>query len=410
MKDKLFNLIDQEYQRQREHIELIASENFVSQEILQATGSILTNKYAEGYPNKRYYGGCEVVDQIEQMAIDLAKKLFNAQHANVQPHAGSQANVAVYAACLQPNDVVLGMDLGAGGHLTHGSKVNFSGKLYHFESYGIDEKSGQLDYQAILEKAKQVKPKLIVAGASAYSLQIDFKKFRDIADEVGALLMVDMAHIAGLVAVGLHPSPVPYADFVTTTTHKTLRGPRSGLILCKSEWAAKIDKAVFPGNQGGPLEHVIAAKALCFMEALHPSYKEYILQLLANMQAFNKRMMELGYTLVSGGSENHLVLVDVYKSVNLTGQQAETALNEAGITVNKNSLQNDPLGVIKASAIRVGSAAMTTRGFKEKEFIQIANWIDEVLRHHDQIEVIAKVKNEVKELCCQYELVRKGNY
>lgn len=410
MHKHIFELIEKEKQRQTQHVELIASENFVSEEILQATGSILTNKYAEGYPNKRYYGGCEVVDEIEQLAIDYAKQLFGAEHANVQPHSGSQANSAVYLACLKPGDTVLGMDLGAGGHLTHGAAVNFSGKLYNFVSYGIDPVTQAIDYEAVLKQAQVVNPKLIVAGASAYSLAIDFKKFREIADAVGALLLVDMAHIAGLVASGFHQSPVPYADFVTSTTHKTLRGPRSGLILCKQEWASKIDKAVFPGSQGGPLEHVIAAKALCFLEALHPSYRDYIQQVVTNMQAFVKRMKELGYILVSGRSENHLILVDVYQSAQKSGQEVEIALGKANITLNKNSIYQDPLGVVKASGIRVGSAAMTTRGFKEKEFIQVANWIDEVIKNIENPQVIEKVKQEVIALCSQYELVRKGSY
>lgn len=410
MHKHIFELIEKEKQRQTQHVELIASENFVSEEILQATGSILTNKYAEGYPNKRYYGGCEVVDEIEQLAIDYAKQLFGAEHANVQPHSGSQANSAVYLACLKPGDTVLGMDLGAGGHLTHGAAVNFSGKLYNFVSYGIDPVTQAIDYEAVLKQAQVVNPKLIVAGASAYSLAIDFKKFREIADAVGALLLVDMAHIAGLVASGFHQSPVPYADFVTSTTHKTLRGPRSGLILCKQEWASKIDKAVFPGSQGGPLEHVIAAKALCFLEALHPSYRDYIQQVVTNMQAFVKRMKELGYILVSGRSENHLILVDVYQSAQKSGQEVEIALGKANITLNKNSIYKDPLGVVKASGIRVGSAAMTTRGFKEKEFIQVANWIDEVIKNIENPQVIEKVKQEVIALCSQYELVRKGSY
>lgn len=402
---KIFDLIKQEEERQLRHIELIASENFVSKNVLEAMGSICTNKYAEGYPNARYYGGCEIVDQIEQEAIDLAKKLYGAQHANVQPHAGSQANMAVYMACLEPGDVVLGMDLNAGGHLTHGSHVNFSGKLYQFESYGVDEVTQTINYDEVLKKAKEVKPKLIVAGASAYSQEIDFSKFKAIADEVGALLMVDMAHIAGLVAAGLHPSPVPYADFVTTTTHKTLRGPRAGLILCKKEWAKKIDKSVFPGMQGGPLMHMIAAKAICFKEALDPSFKVYQQQVIDNVKAMVDTFKELGASLVSNGSSNHLLMINVLDSYGLTGKEAEDLLNTHGFTVNKNMIPFDTQTPKYTSGIRIGSAAMTTRGFKEEQFKQIARWIDEILRdpkneiRHQQIHL------EVVELCRNYPLV-----
>lgn len=404
----IFDLIEQEHKRQLSHIELIASENFVSDNILKAQGSILTNKYAEGYPNARYYGGCEVVDLIEQKAIDLAKALFGAEHANVQPHSGSSANMAVYLASLNPFDVVLGMDLNAGGHLTHGSPYNFSGKLYKFESYGVDPMTEMIDYEVVRDIAKQVKPKLIVAGASAYSRQIDFKKFKEIADEVGALLMVDMAHIAGLVATGLHPNPVPYADFVTTTTHKTLRGPRAGLILCKKEWAKKIDKAVFPGSQGGPLEHIIAAKAICFEEALQPSFKRYIEQVIRNTKVLAEELKNYGFRIVSDTSENHLVMIDVYSTYNLTGKFVEARLNRAGITTNKNTIPNDTLKPTVSSGIRLGSAAMTTRGFKEKEFKQIAKWIYELC--HDSIseEVVEKVRDEVIQLCSHYDLIEKG--
>ncbi len=404
----IFDLIELEHKRQLSHIELIASENFVSENVLKAQGSILTNKYAEGYPNARYYGGCEVVDLIEQQAIDLAKELFGAEHANVQPHSGSSANMAVYLACLNPYDVVLGMDLNAGGHLTHGSPYNFSGKLYKFESYGVDKDTEMIDYEAVREIAKQVKPKLIVAGASAYSRLIDFKKFREIADEVGALLMVDMAHIAGLVATGLHPNPVPYADFVTTTTHKTLRGPRAGLILCKKEWAKKIDKAVFPGSQGGPLEHIIAAKAICFEEALQPSFKTYIEQVIKNTKVLADELKNYGFRIVSGTSDNHLVMIDVYSTYNLTGKFVEARLNKAGITTNKNTIPNDTLKPTVSSGIRLGSAAMTTRGFKENEFKQIAKWIYELCHDSENEEVVEKVRREVKELCSHYDLIEKG--
>ena len=404
----IFDLIELEHKRQLSHIELIASENFVSENVLKAQGSILTNKYAEGYPNARYYGGCEVVDLIEQQAIDLAKELFGAEHANVQPHSGSSANMAVYLACLNPYDVVLGMDLNAGGHLTHGSPYNFSGKLYKFESYGVDKDTEMIDYEAVREIAKQVKPKLIVAGASAYSRLIDFKKFREIADEVGALLMVDMAHIAGLVATGLHPNPVPYADFVTTTTHKTLRGPRAGLILCKKEWAKKIDKAVFPGSQGGPLEHIIAAKAICFEEALQPSFKTYIEQVIKNTKVLADELKNYGFRIVSGTSDNHLVMIDVYSTYNLTGKFVEARLNKAGITTNKNTIPNDTLKPTVSSGIRLGSAAMTTRGFKENEFKQIAKWIYELCHDSENEEVVEKVRREVKELCSHFDLIEKG--
>ena len=404
----IFDLIELEHKRQLSHIELIASENFVSDNVLKAQGSILTNKYAEGYPNARYYGGCEVVDLIEQQAIDLAKELFGAEHANVQPHSGSSANMAVYLACLNPYDVVLGMDLNAGGHLTHGSPHNFSGKLYKFESYGVDKDTEMIDYEAVREITKQVKPKLIVAGASAYSRLIDFKKFREIADEVGALLMVDMAHIAGLVATGLHPNPVPYADFVTTTTHKTLRGPRAGLILCKKDWAKKIDKAVFPGSQGGPLEHIIAAKAICFEEALQPSFKTYIEQVIKNTKVLADELKNYGFRIVSGTSDNHLVMIDVYSTFNLTGKFVEARLNKAGITTNKNTIPNDTLKPTVSSGIRLGSAAMTTRGFKENEFKQIAKWIYELCHDSENEEVVEKVRREVKELCSHYDLIEKG--
>ncbi len=402
---EIFDLIDQECKRQKQHIELIASENFVSKDILRALGSILTNKYAEGYPNARYYGGCEIIDQIEQKAIDLAKELFGAEHANVQPHAGSQANMAVYMACLEPGDTVLGMGLNSGGHLTHGSPVNFSGQLYNFVGYDVEKETEMLDMDKVRELAHEVKPKLIVAGASAYSQSLDFKKFREIADEVGAYLMVDMAHIAGLVAAGLHNNPVPHAHFVTSTTHKTLRGPRSGLILCKEEWAKKIDKSVFPGMQGGPLEHAVGAKAICFNEALQPEFKEYQQQVLNNTQALVNEFKNLGVKIISGGSVNHLLMLDVLSSYNITGQEAETILNEAGFTVNKNMIPFDTQKPRYGSGIRLGTAAMTTRGFKEEQFIQIARWIDDICRHPKDKDAHQKIYEQVLELCSQYDLV-----
>lgn len=403
---EIFDLIQKECIRQKQHIELIASENFVSNDVLKALGSILTNKYAEGYPNARYYGGCEVVDIIEQKAIDLAKELFEAEHANVQPHAGSQANMAVYMACLKPGDTVLGMGLNSGGHLTHGSPVNFSGQLYNFVGYDVNRETQKLDMEEVRQKALEAKPKLIVAGASAYSQIIDFEAFRRIADEVGAYLMVDMAHIAGLVAAKLHPSPVPYADFVTTTTHKTLRGPRSGLILCKKEWAKKVDKAVFPGMQGGPLEHSIAAKAICFNEALQPEFVEYQKQVLKNIEAMVTEFNNLGVKIVSGGSQNHLLMIDVLSSYNISGKEAETILNNAGFTVNKNMIPNDTLKPVETSGIRIGSAAMTTRGFMQEEFTQIAKWIDTICRHPQDLELHQSIYKEVVEFCQNYPLVK----
>ena len=403
--NEILKLIEAEHERQLSHVELIASENFVSKNVLAALGSVLTNKYAEGYPNARYYGGCEVVDLIEQKAIDLAKELFGAEHANVQPHSGSQANMAVYMACLKPGDVVLGMDLNSGGHLTHGSPVNFSGQLYQFESYGVNEQTEMLDMEDVRARAHAVKPKLIVAGASAYSQAIDFKLFREIADEVGAYLMVDMAHISGLVAAGLHQNPVPYADFVTSTTHKTLRGPRAGLILCKEKWAKKVDKAVFPGTQGGPLEHAIAAKAICFSEALEPSFKTYQQQVINNTQALADELKTLGVRLVSSGSVNHLLMMDVMESYGISGKQAEDALNEAGLTTNKNMIPFDKQNPRVTSGIRLGTAAMTTRGFKENEFRQVANWIHQICQDPENTELKSKVLTEVKELCSHYGLV-----
>ena len=405
LRDRLIHeAIAKEHARQLNNIELIASENYVSKDVLAAVGSILTNKYAEGYPRARYYGGCEEVDVIEELARQRACELFGAEHANVQPHSGSQANMGVYMLVLQPGDVVLGMDLAAGGHLTHGHPLNFSGMLYHFESYGVDPITSKIDYDAVRLKALEVKPKLLVAGASAYPFIIDFQKFREIADEVGAFLLVDMAHIAGLVATGFHPSPVPYADFVTSTTHKTLRGPRGGLILCKKEYAQSLDKKVFPGMQGGPLMHVIAGKAVCFNEALQPEFKRYIESLLINLQTLVAELRDLGYNIVGDGSENHLCLVNVKASVGLSGKKAERLLDEIGITCNKNSIPFDSEKPMVTSGIRLGSAAMTTRGFGEAEFKQIAHWIDMVLRNPENEELKKEIREAVSALTSQFPL------
>ncbi len=372
-----------EKNRQNTKIELIASENFVSPAVMAAQGSVMTNKYAEGYPGKRYYGGCEFVDIAENLARDRVKKLFGAEHANVQPHSGANANTAVYFAMLKPGDTVLGMNLSHGGHLSHGSPVNISGKYFNFQDYGVEEGTEVIDYDKVLARAKEVKPQLIVAGASAYPRIIDFKKFQEIADAVGAYLMVDMAHIAGLVAAGLHPNPVEYADFVTTTTHKTLRGPRGGLILCKEQYAKQIDKAIFPGIQGGPLMHVIAAKAVCFHEALQPEFKEYQKQIVANAQALAAGLQEQGFRLVSGGTDNHLMLIDV-KSKGLTGKEAEKMLDDANVTVNKNTIPFETESPFVTSGIRVGTPAVTTRGMKEAEMKEIAAIFETVLLKKDQ--------------------------
>lgn len=368
---ELAEAIFKEKSRQQQKIELIASENFVSPAVMAAQGSVLTNKYAEGYSGKRYYGGCEFVDIAEDLAIARAKKLFNAEHANVQPHCGANANMAVYFAMLKPGDTVLGMDLSHGGHLTHGSPVNISGTYFNFDAYSVEKDTEMLDYNKVLEKAKAVKPKMIVAGASAYPRKLDFKRFREIADEVGAYLMVDMAHIAGLVAAGLHQNPVDYAHFVTTTTHKTLRGPRGGMILCKEEFAKAIDKAVFPGTQGGPLMHVIAAKAVAFHEALQPEFKVYQQQIVNNAQALAKALQDMGFRLVSGGTDNHLMLIDV-KSKGLTGKEAEKMLDDANVTVNKNTIPFETEKPSVTSGVRVGTPAVTTRGMKENEMAEIA--------------------------------------
>ncbi|HIR36382.1 MAG TPA: serine hydroxymethyltransferase [Candidatus Faecimorpha stercoravium] len=386
----LAEAMQQEIHRQKNTIELIASENFVSKAVMAAMGSPLTNKYAEGYPGKRYYGGCSYVDVAENLAIERAKELFGAEHANVQPHSGSQANFAVYFAFLKPGDTILGMNLAHGGHLTHGSPVNVSGVQYHIVSYGVDQETGRIDYDEVERLAKECHPKMIVAGASAYSRIIDFPRFRQIADEVGAILMVDMAHIAGLVAAGLHPSPVPYADVVTTTTHKTLRGPRGGMILCKKEHAKAIDKAIFPGIQGGPLCHVIAAKAVCFYEALQPSFKEYQQQILNNAAALADALMERGFDIVSGGTDNHLMLVDLRKK-GITGKKAEKLLEEVGITCNKNAIPFDPEKPFVTSGIRLGTPAATSRGMKEEDMRQIADVINKTLT----------MPEETHEECCQ---------
>ena len=388
-----------EKNRQNSKIELIASENFVSPAVMAAQGSVLTNKYAEGYPGKRYYGGCEFVDIAENLARDRVKKLFGAEHANVQPHSGANANTAVYFAMLQPGDTVLGMNLSHGGHLSHGSPVNISGKYFNFQEYGVEEGTEVIDYDKVMARAKEVKPKLIVAGASAYPRVLDFKKFREIADAVGAYLMVDMAHIAGLVAAGLHPNPVEYADFVTTTTHKTLRGPRGGLILCKEQYAKQIDKAIFPGIQGGPLMHVIAAKAVCFHEALQPAFKEYQKQIVANAKALANGLQEQGFRLVSGGTDNHLMLIDV-KSKGITGKEAEKMLDDANVTVNKNTIPFETESPFVTSGIRVGTPAVTSRGMQEAEMAEIAAIFETVLLKKDE----ATAKEMVKALTDRFPL------
>lgn len=402
MKDtQIAQLIEKERSRQKHNIELIASENFCSKDVREAAGSVLTNKYAEGYPGHRYYGGCTYIDEIEELARQRVCELFHAEHANVQPHSGSQANMTVYSAVLQPGDPVLGMNLAAGGHLTHGAKVSFSGKLYQFYSYGVDPVTERLNYDDIRAAALEVKPKMIVCGASAYARTIDFQAFRKIADEVGAYLMVDMAHIAGLVAAGYHPDPVPYADFVTSTTHKTLRGPRGGLVLCKEEYAQAIDKALFPGIQGGPLCHIIAAKAVCFHEALQPEFKTYIHQVVKNCQVLAETLQEEGFRLVSGGTDNHLLLVDTM-SLGITGKDAETVLDEINITANKNAIPNDPLPANTTSGIRLGTAAMTTKGFKEEEFRKVGQWIALALKHKEDEEIKKKLREQVISLTDQY--------
>ncbi|MGN1125909.1 MAG: serine hydroxymethyltransferase [Ruminococcus sp.] len=391
----------EEQARQRRNLELIASENIVSPAVMAAMGNLLTNKYAEGYPGKRYYGGCYCVDKVEEIARKRACELFGADHANVQPHSGAQANMAVYFAMLTPGDTVMGMNLNEGGHLTHGSPVNMSGKYFNFVPYGVDPVTHRIDYDKVLEIAKECKPKLIVAGASAYPRIIDFAKFREIADEVGALLMVDMAHIAGLVAAGVHPNPVPYCDFVTTTTHKTLRGPRGGLILCKEEYAKAIDKAIFPGTQGGPLMHTIAAKAVCFGEALKPEFKEYGKQIVKNCQALADGLVKRGNKLVSGGTDNHVLLMDL-RDTGVTGKELEARLDDCYITVNKNTIPNEPLSPFVTSGVRIGTAAVTTRGLKEDDCDKIAECITMVLQDYEGNR--DKVRACVEEICKKYPL------
>ena len=390
-----------ELNRQRSKIELIASENFVSPAVMEAMGSPLTNKYAEGYPGKRYYGGCECVDIVEELARERAKKLFGAEFANVQPHSGAQANFAVFFAAMQPGDTYLGMSLAHGGHLSHGSPVNVSGKYFNVVPYGVDEKTGKIDYDQVRRLAIEHKPKMILAGASAYAREIDFKRFREIADEVGAYLMVDMAHIAGLVAAGLHQSPVPYADFVTTTTHKTLRGPRGGLILCKEKYGAMINKALFPGTQGGPLMHVIAAKAVCLKEALSPEFRDYQLQIKKNAAAMADEFMKIGVDIVSGGTDNHLMLLDLTKK-GITGKELEHNLDEVNITVNKNTIPNDPQSPFITSGVRIGTPAVTTRGFKEDDVRETANLINMVISDFEGNR--GEVMNRVETLCKKYPL------
>ena len=398
---ELCSAMKDELKRQREHIELIASENFVSDAVLAAMGSHLTNKYAEGYPGKRYYGGCQYVDVVENLARDRAKKLFCAEHANVQPHSGAQANMAVYFAMLNPGDTVMGMNLSHGGHLTHGSPVNMSGKYFNFVAYGVTDDAEVIDYDALEKQALEVNPKLIVAGASAYPRTIDFARLREIADKVGCLLMVDIAHIAGLVAAGEHPNPVPYADFVTTTTHKTLRGPRGGMILCKEQYAKAIDKSIFPGTQGGPLEHVIAGKAVCFKEALSEEFKTYQHQVILNARAMAEEFNRQGVRLVSGGTDNHLMLLDL-TGTGVTGKALEALLGEANITVNKNTIPKETLSPFITSGVRIGTPAVTTRGMKEPEMILIAQLIARIIREGES--AVPAVRQAVLDLCSKFPL------
>jgi len=398
---EIYQLIKKEEERQKYTLELIASENFVSDAILEAQGSVLTNKYAEGYPGRKYYGGCQFIDEVENLAIDRAKKLFSADHANVQPHSGSQANMAVYFSVLKPGDAILSMNLSHGGHLTHGSPVNFSGTLYHIIPYGVEKKTGRIDYNLLRDLAIKNKPKMIIAGASAYPREIDFAKFREIADEVGAYLIADIAHVAGLIVVGEHVSPVPSCHFVTTTTHKTLRGPRGGLILCQQDLAKQVDKSIFPGIQGGPLMHVIAAKAVCFKQAMQDDFIAYQKQIKKNAVALAQKLMEMNYQLVSGGTDNHLMLIDL-RNKGLTGKQAEKALEDSGITVNKNAVPFDTQPPMVTSGIRIGTPAMTTRGMKENEMFLIANLIDRVLSDIDNIRVKQQVLGDVNELCKKF--------
>ncbi len=404
---EVYEAIRLETERQEYKLELIASENLVSEAVLEASGSVMTNKYAEGYPGKRYYGGCEYVDIAERLAIERAKKLFGCDHVNVQPHSGSQANMAVYMASIKPGDTVMGMNLSHGGHLTHGSPVNFSGQLYNIVFYGVRKDNHRIDMDQVRDLARTHRPKLIVVGASAYPRIIDFKAFRDVADEVGAKLMVDIAHIAGLIVAGLHPSPVPVSEFVTTTTHKTLRGPRSGMIMCREEFAKAIDKEIFPGIQGGPLMHVIAAKAVAFKEALEPSFKEYQKQIIANAKVLSVELMNKGYDLISGGTDNHLMLVDLTKK-DITGKEAEEALVKAGITVNKNTIPFDTRSPFVTSGIRIGVPAATTKGMKEDEMRTIAALIDRALKSRSDEAALESIKAEVKELCGRFPFYRKS--
>lgn len=399
----VFDVIQKEEDRQEKGIELIASENFTSKSVMEAMGSFLTNKYAEGLPGKRYYGGCHVVDIVEDLARERMKKLFNAEYANVQPHSGSQANMAVYMSVLEPGDTVLGMDLTHGGHLTHGSKASFSGKLYNFISYGVNEETERIDYDELRNLALKNKPKMIVSGASAYPREIDFKKIKDICDEVGAYMMVDMAHIAGIIAAGKHMSPVPYADFVTTTTHKTLRGPRGGAILCKEKYAKAIDKTVFPGVQSGPLMHIIAGKAVCFGEALKDDYKTYIDQVLKNCKVLGDELTKYGFRLVTGGTDNHLILIDLTNK-NINGKDAEKLLDDAGITVNKNTIPFEKLSPFVTSGLRLGTPAVTTRGFKEEEMKKIAYFINYVIENRDKD--LSEIRNQVYDLCAKYPIYK----
>ena len=406
MKDlQVKKIMLEELNRQNNHVELIASENFVSKDVLEACGSVLTNKYAEGYPSKRYYGGCEYIDEAETLAIERAKKLFSCEHVNVQPHSGTQANMAVYLSVLNPGDTVLGMSLDAGGHLSHGHKLNFSGMNYNFIPYGVNKETECIDYDELERLAILYKPKLIVAGASAYSRIIDFKRIREICDKVNALMMVDIAHIAGLVAANEHPSPIPYADFVTSTTHKTLRGPRGGIIMCKEKYASILDKRVFPGVQGGPLEHIILAKAVCFGEALQDDFKLYIKQVKLNTQSLIKALKEEGFRIVSGGSDNHLCLVDLKSNCSLNGLEAETLLNKVGIVCNKNTIPFDQEKAKYCSGIRLGSPAMTTRGFKEKEFYQIGIYISQVLKNPNNEELLGQIKIKIEEMLKDFPYV-----
>jgi glycine hydroxymethyltransferase len=395
--------IDNETRRQHEGLELIASENFVSEAVLEAAGSVFTNKYAEGYPGKRYYGGCEFSDVVENLARDRAKQLFGAEHANVQPHSGSQANMEAYAAVLQPGDIILGLNLAHGGHLTHGHPLNFSGKTYKIVPYGVTKETETIDYDALEKLAQEHRPKLIIGGGSAYPRIIDFARMRQIADKVGALFLVDMAHFAGLVAGGAHPSPVPHAHIVTSTTHKTLRGPRAGMILCQAEFAAAIDKVVFPGMQGGPLVHIIAAKAICFQEAMQPDFREYAKQVVANAKVLAETLAAEGFRIISGGTDTHVMLVDVF-SKGMLGSEAEKALGEAGITVNKNAIPFDTNPPLKPSGIRIGSPALTTRGMKEGEMRQVGRWIADALLHRTDPAVLARIKKDVFDLCEAFPL------